>query len=267
VHLVQKCYAARGRDTGTLQLVADLGFPCFSQLAHYVGRLGAHLSAVRIVLLAAMKIPALRTIQSRAGFEQAPEREAISFPQGISAYQAIWDICTDQASQNGSALDREERIVKCLTAFAAADVANKISAQLRTAKPISTTLHCEIQLADMFSRRRWVFFGGDGYIGCSKPACYFCKEYLEQHPKRFEVGSSHGKVLPNVRIPKPNQALDKDGHGARLLGNIERRMVASLDKKIFQTLSEPSSRVGIEHCSTNGSSRATSVAAVAGRRP
>jgi hypothetical protein len=38
-----------------------------------------------------------------------------------------------------------------------------------------TRVHTELQIADKFSRSSNMrFVGNDRYIGCSKPACYFC---------------------------------------------------------------------------------------------
>lgn len=52
----------------------------------------------------------------------------------------------------------------------------------------------------------------DRYIGCSKPACYLCNQYISNHPGRYSPPPSHQKLylawrLPDIGLKEPRAAL------------------------------------------------------------
>jgi hypothetical protein len=55
-------------------------------------------------------------------------------------------------------------------------------------------VHAEIQVLEHFYKEGFKFANGDKYIGCSKPACFCCHLYIQNHPLRCIVPQSHKKV-------------------------------------------------------------------------
>jgi predicted metalloenzyme YecM len=75
-----------------------------------------------------------------------------------------------------------------------------------------TIVHAEILILDHFEKTGGDFLNNaDKYIGCSKPACYLCYQYIRNHPGRYTLPPSHQKLymkwrLPDVRESEPNAA-------------------------------------------------------------
>ncbi|KAF7183830.1 hypothetical protein CNMCM7691_004252 [Aspergillus felis] len=75
-----------------------------------------------------------------------------------------------------------------------------------------TIVHAEILLLDHFEKTGGDFLNNaDKYIGCSKPACYLCYQYICNHPGRYTLPPSHQKLymkwrLPDIRESEPNAA-------------------------------------------------------------
>ncbi|GFG10242.1 hypothetical protein IFM5058_04826 [Aspergillus udagawae] len=78
--------------------------------------------------------------------------------------------------------------------------------------PRKTIVHAEILILDHFEKTGGDFLNNaDKYIGCSKPACYLCYQYIRYHPGRYKLPPSHQKLymkwrLPDIRESEPNAA-------------------------------------------------------------
>jgi hypothetical protein len=72
----------------------------FSQLAHYIGRLGATRSSVDKVVKAMTIVPALRKISTIRIVDTSEPKDITVFPDFVSPYEIVWDICKDSAPQN-----------------------------------------------------------------------------------------------------------------------------------------------------------------------
>lgn len=60
-------------------------------------------------------------------------------------------------------------------------------------------VHAEIYLVELFCRSEKDILNGDDFVGCSKPACFFCRLYIEKivnplRNRRFHVRRAHDKV-------------------------------------------------------------------------
>ncbi|KAL5003002.1 hypothetical protein BDV10DRAFT_180699 [Aspergillus recurvatus] len=64
-------------------------------------------------------------------------------------------------------------------------------------------VHAEILLIDYFDKFDADFLdNSDKYIGCSKPACYLCYQYISQHPGNYTVPPTHQKLYYAWSVPK-----------------------------------------------------------------
>lgn len=257
VELSRTCYLGRGNQISKISQFSRQPLDCYAELAHYVGRLGAHVYAVKMMLYAALKVPAVKNIKD-VQFESAPSVEDIEIPEGAVAYEILREICTSRKLHPAE-------MKKYLVAFAELDADKGISDKLATKRSLCTRIHCELQLCDLFSRAGWEFADGDKYIGCSKAACYFCAQYISLHHKGFVVPPTHNKVVVGVRPPKPDPQRDINGNGAKKMKEMEGKMTWKIENDFLEALVRERPAIQFQHCSTNGSSRAPSVSTVGQR--
>ncbi|KAK8129029.1 hypothetical protein PG984_010137 [Apiospora sp. TS-2023a] len=210
--LSTECYKARGE--GKLQsLIVSwavqmrISDKCFVELAHYIGRLGAHVFAVKGVVCAALSLPSIKAI-AQVQYDETfsvPERP-IGNMQSPGPYELA-----------GSILDARPKLypsqrLQLLQAFAHVDMQKNLSAPFRSKAGVTpsfkTVVHAELQLCDLASRKSMRFVDNDPYVGCSKPACHFCKRYIMSHHRGFIIPSSHNKVLTGLRAPSADPKLD-----------------------------------------------------------
>jgi hypothetical protein len=64
-----------------------------------------------------------------------------------------------------------------------------------------TRVHAELLLVDLFYWKQFEFLDDDPYIGCSKPACYNCFQYILTHPGNFALPACHNKLYLAWRTP------------------------------------------------------------------
>lgn len=226
----------------------------FSRLAHYIGRLGATRSKVDCVVRAFGMVPSLRQISTiRTVNPPGPRDISFSFA-AQSPYEIVRRIC--QEAHVNNVLD----VSKALLAFVQLDVppSNELRDRVASWRTFGTWVHAELQVADMFSRRNFDFVDGDTYIGCSKPACYFCYNWLSYHRRQYVVPATHQRVLPLCRGPDN----DLNDNGAFHLKDMYEKLSGQLGKDIIAFLLEEgeSGQRRYQPMSTNGTSRAPTVA-------
>ena len=226
----------------------------YNELAHYIGRLGAHCKAVSVLVTAWLKVPSLRTISRKIRVEDSAEVRRVNVdPAAIDPYQISRDIC--------------KRRLDPLAAFAAlhsfVDIGftKDLKQKMHEARSIITRVHAELLLLDRFARQGLQYVDGDVYVGCSKPACFFCYSWLREHHSGPGLPAGHNKVVLGCRGPDGDNERDVNRRGARLLGNMRKKMENALKIKIVSVLQagNTSTQAFPQHTSTNGSSRAPSV--------
>ena len=192
VDIVDLCYARRGAEVDEIRRRSKDPADDFSRLAHYIGRLGATRSSVNTVIRAIIKVPALRKISCIRTVPALEPREVAIDQEYMSPYEIVRVICQESTSQNPI------QIQSALHAIVDLDfpLNSKIRTGLASRKRIVTRVHAELQLADRFSRDQYMeFVDNDKYIGCSKPACYFCYNWLCNHKHRYILPATHSKII------------------------------------------------------------------------
>lgn len=223
---------------------------CFGVLAHFIGRLGAHQYAVLMIVRAMMKVTSLQQI-SKVRIEQSSEVQVVTLHRNsLDPYNLLKQICK-KTSEVGSS-SRLHRFVDI-------DYESDLQQKMQHTPPIPTRVHAELLLVDLFSRRSFDFADEDKYIGCSKPACYFCYSWISHHRKEFILPPSHNKVILGCRGPDVDPKLDINGNGAKLRARMCEQMVWQLEQDIMTRLSSDEGHNHFQHCSTDGSSRAPTI--------
>lgn len=126
------------------------------------------------VVKGTIRVPALGKISTICVVDAPGILEVPLHQDVISPYEIVREICQNSPTQNP--LD----INTVLHNIVELDLNPSLRKDLASEKSITTRVHAELQIADQFSRYRTMeFVDGDKYIGCSKPACYFCYNWLD----------------------------------------------------------------------------------------
>lgn len=250
VDLVDLCYSMRGDEVDKIRRRSKDIEDDFRRLAHYVGRLGATRSSANAIVKTMMKVPALRQISSIRAVEAPEPREVTIDREYMNPYEIVRAICNDSISQNP--MDS----VSALHAFVDLDFLDgEIRARLASRKSIVTRVHAELQIADTFSRHRYMeFVDDDKFVGCSKSACYFCYRWLSNHKHGYTLPTTHHKIIPGCRGPDS----DINEAGAAFIKEMYMRICGGLDQDILEFLLHGNAHRRGQYMSTEGSSRAPS---------
>lgn len=256
------CYNARGKELDELKKQGKrLGNCDFAELAHYIGRLGAHAHAVSTIITAALKVPVLQSIM---GIEYLPPSRTmeVELPKDSVDFHSVTKKICKEGLHGRNLPDSDEKLyVHLYKLYYRSGFA--LESNLEQRKPITTRVHAELQIVDYFSRKKLKFVDDDKYIGCSKPACYLCYKWIYFHPGGFSLPASHKKVILGWRAPDVDVNKDVNGNGARnrkdLCARLKKSMVQDIDEQVKPRSGDESYTTIPRHLSSNGSGRASSL--------
>jgi hypothetical protein len=257
VDLVTLCYDMREAELKEIRGISKDADDDFRKLAHYIGRLGATRSSSNKVVEAMAIVPGLRQISKICIIKEAPKPRDVTIDrENMSPYEIVRAICTDSTSQNPL------HIRSALQAIVDIDFPmnnnDRVRTTLASRRSITTRVHAELQIADKFSQPKSMeFVDDDKYIGCSKPACYFCYNWLSNHQHNYISPSTHNKIIPGCR--GPDNSINEAGAG--ILKDMYAKICGNLDQDILDFLLNPQDRDADprgQYMSTEGSSRAPS---------
>jgi hypothetical protein len=247
----------RAEDIGQIKNFST-GTDDFSDLAHYVWRLGATRSHANIVVDAMLTVPSLQRI-SEIRRVNAPSVVVKSLDSScVSPYEILHGIIVDCAIRNPLHNQTALRRLLELDPPVTRQLYNNVAAS----QTVKTRVHAELQIADVFSRSRDMdFVDNDKYIGCSKPACYFCFNWLYYHHHDYVQPATHHKVITRCR--GPDDSLNENGAGVLL------DMYTKITKRIGQDVVDflnkdcnDDGRPRRQYMSTEASSRDESLVSV-----
>ncbi|KAF2475121.1 uncharacterized protein BDR25DRAFT_391429 [Lindgomyces ingoldianus] len=253
LELVKFCYGLRGDGLELLRARSLTEDDCFGQLAHLVGRLGAHKSKVLTLVEAMLEVPSLRNIGDIRAASSPPKRKVRVVPETTHHYDMILGICRKESIVNTMQARQALHALCDLELEHGLDLRGKIEAE----SSIDTRVHAELILVDLFARGGFGFVENDRYIGCSKPACYFCFNWIALHYARYVRPATHNKIILGCR------GLDSElnATGRNRLKGMNKKMIDQVEKDIIQALLErqaQGTRARAHHMSSEGSSRAQS---------
>ncbi|KAB8356711.1 hypothetical protein FH972_024286 [Carpinus fangiana] len=199
------CAAAdRFRDSESLKslsrLVSATTSPSmWSLLRHYIGRLGSwHRASRTLVEYAGMRPELFEGIRVNA----------LPTPRPIRA--PLVDDLTNIRSVLSRIYLVEERVtleqnIQSLQRLRRFDLNLEFKTRYRD-KNFRPRVHAEAWLLEYFYSKDLVFMDADKYIGCSKPSCYCCNLYFQNHQGGFVQRPSHGNVWTNWQSPMHQNA-------------------------------------------------------------
>lgn len=256
--LVMVCYDCRGSLIDELRS-RSTSYGCFSELAHFIGRLGAHWFHTRRIVEAALNVPSLRNIWEVCCIFAPKPAEIIVPREKTDPGMLVRGICTKIAERDpptAKAVLRAWADIDDLDV----DKDDGIRARMMKESRIKTRVHAELMLHDLFSREKFEFLFGDRYVGCSKAACYFCYHWINLHHNAPVGPASHNTVLLGSR--GPDFALNDAGR--RIQERMYKKMIAQIEQDITKYILDGRTKsvsFRNQHMSSNGSNRATSIVA------
>ncbi|KAK8216417.1 hypothetical protein IWZ01DRAFT_480353 [Phyllosticta capitalensis] len=230
----------------------------FQLTRHYIGRLGYHFRVAATFLAAARRLP-----QLFEGFEICCLKAAPSFhnPPLVDTQTNLDSIifhmfpsgATEDVYRYQSNLAIMDRKFGLSSRFLA-------SCQDENFRP---RVHCELALLEHFYANNLESFERDKFIGCSKPACYCCALYLQNHPGGFAKPASHQKIYLNWCPP---DSAFRDPEKSRIhQQDILSKMISLLRAEVLRQISDCSGPARWHPDSTTGITNSSGLLVDGGR--
>jgi hypothetical protein len=214
---------------------------------HYIGRLGSHLKAARILTAAGWRMPDLFdnfTIKTR------PSPKPPSLPPPTDHLTTLSGIIKRMLPAGSEEILRYQ---EALTAMDAKfNIQDRLQAQFQD-KDFRPRVHAELNLLEYFYIERLPFLDDDRFIACSKPACYCCYHYISLHPGGFVRPSSHGIRYLNWRPPDLVNAIDTQEKNQqrdvlnKVIAQIRLDALRQIEQRRGPSRWHPDSTTGITH--------------------
>lgn len=199
---------------------AELGDPnsrrqAFLLTRHYIGRLGSHLKAAKILTTAGWRLPNLFenfTIQTRPS-------PPPSLPPPVDQQMTLDGVINRMIGNDPEETLRYQKDLAIMdTKF---KILNRFRAKFQD-ENFRPRVHAELILLEYFHKNRLLFVENDRFIACSKLACYCCYHYISVHPGGFVRPASHGVRHLNWRVPDLIDETDtrEKNHQRDVLNNV-----------------------------------------------
>lgn len=172
----------------------------WSDLRHYIGRLGCWVKAVRVVCHVARRFP---------------QRLENAHIQVVEPYGLVnWPNANHLTDLDGVVRrmvpsDQQELAQRLSQALHDVDSVANIEHRFREDYAcIRPRPHAELLLLEHFYNHDFEFVADDRYIGCSKPSCYCCHIYMQLHSGGFTPRPCHGNLWIHWAPPIPLPLID-----------------------------------------------------------
>ena len=215
----------------------------FLELRHYIGRLGSHVRAARILVTAAMAFP---TFFDDFEIEYLPSSKPAELPPPTDEKTTLDGVIVRM-------LKNQEELLFYQDALKTMDTKFGIYKRLKNEYENPTFLprvHAELILLEHSYKRGYDFVDNDKYIGCSKPACYCCYHYISAHPGGFARPASHNKTYLAWR--PPDIVDDTDESEVKRHKDIINKMVEHIRRDVLEQIERQSGRRRTHPDSTTG---------------
>jgi hypothetical protein len=216
----------------------------WSDLRHYIGRLGSWSKASKVLLRAAKLFPNLLHDFHVKYLESPPPIAAPGTDDKTNLDDALGRMIPKAEGQ------RLQDVREAVKNFTVMDISAKFSAKYAD-ESFKPRIHAELLLLEHFYHKNLSFVENDRYIGCSKPSCYCCDLYMKCHPGGFVTRACHGNLWINWRAPIPPINNDEQArkHTAKMLNEmvktVRRDAIGQLLSKQPRRPRVPDSTTGI----------------------
>jgi hypothetical protein len=223
----------RGTEIDYIKNISTTAGDDFIKLAHYIWRIGATRSAAIAVVKGRFQVPSLQQISCIRRVNAPETVDKTIDARVLSPHEVLYNIPDDTASHNPLQFEQAFGRLFQLNPPGPKPIHKKMA----EGETITTRVHAELQVADRFSRSPDMkFVDGDKYIGCSKPACYFCYNWLCYHKHVYVKPATHHKIIPGCRGPDH----DLNEKGADVLMEMYKKISRQIGQDILEFLQNDS---------------------------
>ncbi|KEF61551.1 uncharacterized protein A1O9_03118 [Exophiala aquamarina CBS 119918] len=211
----------------------------FRAAKHYIGRIAAHVKNVKVLLAAAQRLPQL-VLKPEIIPIKNPPSIVLPAPRGSSlkldsiANRMVPSSQSQLLSELRSSLQTLDRLFSIENTFRRAYLEKNPRARV----------HAELIVLEYFYERSATLehWDNDRFIGCSKPACYCCSLYFQEHPADVEPPSTHQRIYLNW-LPPTNLPGVEDPSSR--LATLEKKMLNAMVQRIrIRTIEQIRSQTG-----------------------
>jgi len=196
----------------------------WSELRHYIGRLGSWSKASKVLLDVAATHPNLISGFRVNSLVSPPPMAVPGTVQKTNLDSALGRMLPAGQSNR---LDQLKEILKKNPVLSVSNpVVSTAFVEEYTDKNFKPRIHAELLVLEHFHFKRLEFVNRDRYIGCSKPSCYCCDLYMKHHPGNFVIRACHGNLWTNWRppIPPTNDTAIAEKHTTDMLNEMVKRI-------------------------------------------
>lgn len=227
---IDVCFDMRSVEIGHIKEFSSQLEDDFANLAHYIWRLGATRSAANTVVESMRKVPSLYQITEVRRVPAPQPKEKILDANCLSPHEILHNIVADATSRQP--LEMQNAFLRLLELDS--PVERPLYNRIASKSEVITRVHAELQIVDTFSRAGYHFVADDKYIGCSKPACYFCHSWLVEHHHGYVAPATHWKIIPGCR--GPDSSLNESG--ARIMLQMYNKIGKQIGQDILAFLGQ-----------------------------
>lgn len=150
-------------------------------ILHIIGRIGAHRHAVAVICNTATLLNSSSTASWLEGADvkvhSSPPRVECHLSMQEDDEEASLDEAASVIFKGDQDLLQYSNDLQFLSGKWGIDL--KIGNKLKKNRKFPTKVHAELILIEHFDSLRLRYYDDDRYIGCSKPACYLCFQYIQ----------------------------------------------------------------------------------------
>lgn len=210
----------------------------FRAAKHYIGRIGAHVKHVKVLLAAAQRLPQLVLDPEIIPIKNPP---SIVLPAPRGSSLKLDNIANRMVSSQGPLLSELQSSLQLLDRKFSVE---KTVRQEYLEKKFRVRVHAELIVLEYFYERNesLEYLDNDRFIGCSKPACYCCSLYFREHPANVEPPNTHQRIYLNWMPPTNISGVEDP---SSWLATHEKRMLNAMVQKIrLRTIEQIRSQTG-----------------------
>jgi hypothetical protein len=217
----------------------------FEDIRHLLGRLGEHVKATKTIVSAALRFP---------GILDEFEIQARVSPPSSCYFQSPHDITLNGMA--GRIFAKKEDVQHYQEALETLERTSNgaLVGRLQQECCFKTRVHAELLLVDLFYWNQFEFLDDDPYIGCSKPACFNCFQYILAHPGNFILPACHNKLYLAWRTPDILEENVSISTAIRIREAITSKMTSSIRAELRRQIDGRYARKAAQYDSVTGTS-------------
>jgi len=218
-----------------------------SDIRHYIGRLGYHVSVAKIFIRTA-RDPSNARLFAELRIQAIPPSPSESgplVPETCTLDRIISRVCQSSNVQHYTDLLKSRNSNFYLN----------LPGRIRDDCSIKTRTHAELLVIDYIRTRDLNFYNPNmRYVGCSKAACYLCWRYVAaMRGEKFQLRGSHEKMYIAWRPPDipygcenlEERCLERRNILNEMKENMSREIMAVLERGAKKQPKRPDSTTGV----------------------